>query len=79
MDHHSDQMWVIVETHDQEFAVSANDVREIVVLPDVTAVPNCRPQDRGVINLRGAYCLYSICANNLAGNRSRMNCRIFAS
>ncbi len=53
MDHHSDQMWVIVETHDQQFAVSANDVREIVVLPDVTAVPNCRPQDRGVINLRG--------------------------
>ena len=48
-----DQWWVIVETRKQEFAFAAADVREIVALPDVTAVPHCRPQNRGVINLRG--------------------------
>ncbi len=47
------EMWIIVETRKQEFAVSANCVREIVALPDITAVPSLRPQDRGVINLRG--------------------------
>ena len=31
----------------------AANVREILGMPDITAVPLCRPQDRGVINLRG--------------------------
>ncbi len=48
-----DEWWVIVETNKQQFAVAAKDVREIVALPDVTAVPHCRPQNRGVMNLRG--------------------------
>ncbi len=45
--------WVIVEVHKQEFAIPAAQVREILAMPDVTEVPCCRPQDRGVINLRG--------------------------
>lgn len=45
--------WVIVAVRRQEFAVPAAQVREILTIPDVTAVPLCRPQDRGVINLRG--------------------------
>ena len=45
--------WVIVEVHGTEFAIAANCVREILGMPDITAVPLCRPQTRGVINLRG--------------------------
>ena len=45
--------WVIVETRKQAFAVSAIYVREIVAMPEVTAIPLCGPQHRGVINLRG--------------------------
>ncbi|MGD0776754.1 MAG: chemotaxis protein CheW [Candidatus Solibacter sp.] len=46
-------LWVIIEIRKQEFAVPATFVREIVAMPDVTAVPQCSPQHRGVINLRG--------------------------
>jgi len=46
-------LWVIIEIRKQEFAVPATFVREIVELPDVTAVPLSSPQNRGVINLRG--------------------------
>jgi purine-binding chemotaxis protein CheW len=46
-------LWVIVEIRKQEFAVPAASVREIVAMPDITAVPQCGPQHRGVINLRG--------------------------
>ncbi len=46
--------WVIVEAYRREFAVPAACVRELMTMPDVTAVPRRRPQDRGVINLRGA-------------------------
>ena len=45
--------WVVVEVRGQEFAVPAANVREILGMPDITAVPLCRPQDRGVIILRG--------------------------
>ena len=46
-------LWVIIEIRKQEFAVPATSVREIVAMPDVTAIPQCSPQHRGVINLRG--------------------------
>ena len=46
--------WVIVEVYRREFAVPAACVRELMSIPDVTAVPLRRPQDRGVINLRGS-------------------------
>ncbi|HTR39401.1 MAG TPA: chemotaxis protein CheW [Bryobacteraceae bacterium] len=45
--------WVIVEAYRREFAVPASYVRELTSMPEVTAVPLRRPQDRGVINLRG--------------------------
>lgn len=45
--------WVIIETRKQEFAVPAIHVREIAAMPDITAVPQRRPQERGVVNLRG--------------------------
>ena len=35
------------------YAVSSKNVREIVMLPKVTGIPNAPPEIRGVINLRG--------------------------
>lgn len=46
-------MWVILAIRKQEFALPAMQVREILAMPDVTVVPMGRPEDRGVINLRG--------------------------
>lgn len=45
--------WVVIDVHRQEFAVPAHNVREILAMPEITAVPLCDSQDRGVINLRG--------------------------
>lgn len=45
--------WVVVGIRTHEFAIPVDCVREIVAMPDVTAVPLLREQDRGVINLRG--------------------------
>ncbi len=36
------------------YAIASEHVREIVLLPKVTSVPNMPPQVRGVINLRGS-------------------------
>ncbi len=44
--------WVIVEVRGQQFAIQAEYVREILSLPEITSIPLCRPQSRGVISLR---------------------------
>jgi len=46
--------WVIVEIRRQQFAIPAAAVREIVAIPEVTTLPRGRPEDRGVITLRGS-------------------------
>jgi chemotaxis signal transduction protein len=45
--------WVIVELKNQGFALATYDVREMILLPDVAAIPNVPEFVRGVINLRG--------------------------
>ena len=46
--------WVIVETRKQEFAIPAIYVREVVVMPEITTIPQRGPEYRGVINLCGS-------------------------
>jgi purine-binding chemotaxis protein CheW len=45
--------WVIVEICGQQFAIRADHVHEILSMPEITSIPMCRPQSRGVICLRG--------------------------
>ena len=45
--------WVLVYLNDKPYAISSNYVREMVVMPDITAIPEVPPFLRGVINLRG--------------------------
>lgn len=45
--------YVIFRIQDELYAVSSQFVREIVMLPEVSALPNQAPELRGVINLRG--------------------------
>jgi len=45
--------WLIVEALKRQFAIPVGSVREIVMLSELTAVPDCEPHVRGVINLRG--------------------------
>lgn len=45
--------WAIVRVRNQMFAVAAQDLREMLILPEVAAVPNAPDYIRGVINLRG--------------------------
>ena len=49
---HSDT-WVVFEIRQRAFTVPVRYVREILVMPDVTAVPLASDKNRGVINLRG--------------------------
>ncbi len=49
----SANVWVVVRVRGQEFAFQAAQVQEILRMPATTAIPLGRPQDRGVINLRG--------------------------
>ena len=50
----ADQLpFVLFQVKDGLYAVSSQNVREIVILPKVVAVPNLSPDIRGVINLRG--------------------------
>jgi purine-binding chemotaxis protein CheW len=44
---------VIFQVKDRLYAVASGNVREIVILPQVTFVPTMPPEIRGVINLRG--------------------------
>lgn len=48
-----DMPWVIFHLLDEQFAVSAHHVREMVAMPKVVAVPKTPNYVKGVINLRG--------------------------
>ena len=45
--------FVIFSVKECLYAVASENVRELVLMPNVTAVPNAPPEIRGVINLRG--------------------------
>jgi len=45
--------FVLFQVKEGLYAVGSENVREIVILPKVVAVPNVPPEIRGVINLRG--------------------------
>jgi len=49
----SDMPWAIIEVKKRLFAIAAGQLRQIVMMPEVTAVPNVPSFVRGVINLRG--------------------------
>ncbi len=49
----TDMPWVIFHLQDEQFAVSANHVREMVAMPKVVSVPQAPHYIKGVINLRG--------------------------
>ena len=52
--HGSDEKQLIVFTlADEEFGIDINDVREIIKMIDITAVPDIDPVFKGIINLRG--------------------------
>jgi chemotaxis signal transduction protein len=48
-----DLPYAIVEADHQLFAISAADVREMILMPELCQVPELPPHVRGVINLRG--------------------------
>jgi len=48
-----DTPWVIFKLIDQQFAVSAANIKEMVAMPKVVGVPQTPDYIRGVINLRG--------------------------
>jgi len=48
-----DMAWAIVQAKNQSYAVATQDLREMVIMPEVAAVPNTGEYVRGVINLRG--------------------------
>jgi len=52
-DYPPDMAWAIVQARDQSYAVATQDLREMVIMPEVAAVPNTGEYVRGVINLRG--------------------------
>jgi purine-binding chemotaxis protein CheW len=45
--------FVLFQVKEGLYAVSVQNVREIVILPKVVSIPNVPPEIRGVINLRG--------------------------
>lgn len=49
----SDIPWILFELNTRLFAIAAGDVRHMVVMPEVTAVPNLPHCLRGVITVRG--------------------------
>jgi chemotaxis signal transduction protein len=48
-----DMAWAIIEAKSQAFAIATRDLREMVIMPEVSEVPNTGEHVRGVINLRG--------------------------
>jgi chemotaxis signal transduction protein len=44
--------WAVVQLRNQWFAIATRDMREMLMLPEVAAVPNVPDYVRGVINLR---------------------------
>jgi len=49
----ADMPWAIVQARNQSFAVATQDLREMVIMPEVAEVPDVPKYIRGVINLRG--------------------------
>lgn len=45
--------WAIAQIKNQHFALASQDVREMLMVPDVAEVPSAPSYVRGVINLRG--------------------------
>jgi len=45
--------WAIVQAKNQAFAVATQDLREMVIMPEVAEIPDVPDYVRGVINLRG--------------------------
>ena len=45
--------WAVVQAKNQSYAVATQDLREMVIMPEVAGVPNTGEYVRGVINLRG--------------------------
>lgn len=52
-DYSKDMPWAIVQLKNQCFALATQDVREMLMIPEVARVPNMPDYIRGVINLRG--------------------------
>jgi len=52
-EHLPDMPWAIVQLKNQSFAIAAQDMREMLLLPEVAALPDVPDYVRGVINLRG--------------------------
>jgi len=50
----SDAPWVIAEAKERRFATATEHLRQIVMMPAVTAVPDAPSLARGVIDLRGS-------------------------
>jgi len=48
-----EKQWVIVQLNHQAFALSAELMRQLIILPEVTVVPELPGYVRGVIHLRG--------------------------
>ena len=49
----ADMAWAIIQAKNQAFALATRDLREMVIMPEVSEVPNAGEYMRGVINLRG--------------------------
>ena len=49
----AEMAWAIIQAKDQSFAIATQDLREMVIMPQVSEVPNTGQYVRGVINLRG--------------------------
>jgi chemotaxis signal transduction protein len=52
-DYSKDMPWAIVQLKNQCFALATQDVREMLMIPQIAQVPNMPDYIRGVINLRG--------------------------
>jgi purine-binding chemotaxis protein CheW len=49
----AEMAWAVVQAKNRSFAVATQDLREMVIMPEVAEVPNTGQFVRGVINLRG--------------------------
>ena len=49
----TEMAWAIIQAKNQTFGVATRDLREMVIMPEVSEVPNTGEHVRGVINLRG--------------------------
>jgi purine-binding chemotaxis protein CheW len=49
----AEMAWAIIQAKNQSFAIATQDLREMVIMPEVSEVPNTGANVRGVINLRG--------------------------